>query len=164
MHLVLRWPTGKMNRYTFQRQELDRLLVGWQPSYLVDPTPLRRKISLKDKIGRGTMSDKLDPSEDNKSLEDLTSKSSQIRSAILERVHKLGPTKSCCPSEIPRLLYPKASWRQYMPLTREVAVQLHSDGRLDICQKGRRVQDVGELKGPIRLRLVTQKSDKKCKD
>ena len=39
-----------------------------------------------------------------------------------------------------------------MPATRGAAVELALSGKLDITQKGQRV-DPGDFKGPIRLRL-----------
>ena len=68
---------------------------------------------------------------------------------ILEK-RKAGAT--CCPSEIPRSL-PLADWRGLMDRTREVALRLARDGVIDILQRGEVLQDLQNIRGPIRLRL-----------
>ena len=79
------------------------------------------------------------------------SEEAQIRQEIILVLEKRGIGKTCCPSEIPRKLFPKR-WRDYMTLTRLAAVEMAKEGLLDICQRGKKVENYN-LKGPIRLRL-----------
>ena len=74
-----------------------------------------------------------------------------VRATILSLLAKRGPGKTCCPSEVPRLLF-SDKWRDYMDLTRSVAWELESELLLEICQKGQ-VMKKKDVKGPIRLRL-----------
>jgi hypothetical protein len=73
-----------------------------------------------------------------------------------------GPEKTCCPSEIPRLLLGNKNakaWRECMPLVRKIAIELVKEGKIEILQRGRVVslEEMGEdgedIKGPIRLRM-----------
>lgn len=77
----------------------------------------------------------------------------QLTTAILALTQKRGPTKTICPSEVPRMLCPSA-WRACMPRMRAVAVHLSKQGRIDITQKGQvvMVEKEEDLRGPIRLR------------
>jgi len=81
----------------------------------------------------------------------------QIRREIIQVLEKRGVGKTCCPSEIPRKLFPKR-WRDYMALTRLVAVQMVKEGLLDIYQRGKKVE-IDNIKGPIRLRLKSSFTD-----
>lgn len=74
-----------------------------------------------------------------------------IEEKILEIAQQRGPTKTFCPSEVTRALYPD-HWRQYMPLVRQIAQQLANQNQIIILQKGRPV-DIHTAKGPIRLQL-----------
>jgi len=76
---------------------------------------------------------------------------SKIRAAILTTLAKRGPGKTCCPSEIPRKLFPN-KWRDHMELTRSVSWELVREEVLEICQRGKVVTNEN-TKGPIRLRL-----------
>ena len=82
---------------------------------------------------------------------------SQLRSTILDILRKRGPGKTCCPSEIPRKLFPH-EWREYMELTRSVAWELVREDMLEVCQKGE-VVTKESIKGPIRLRLKKLQDD-----
>lgn len=62
---------------------------------------------------------------------------------------------SFCPSEVARACASgsgEESWRELMPLVREVAAELADTGGLEATQGGK-VVDVREARGPIRLRL-----------
>ncbi|MBV6631689.1 MAG: DUF3253 domain-containing protein [Alphaproteobacteria bacterium] len=73
-----------------------------------------------------------------------------IATAIIEAVHRRGPDKTLCPSEVARALAPD-TWRDLMGDIRAVATELASNGLITIRQGGV-VQDPSlELKGPIRL-------------
>ena len=74
-----------------------------------------------------------------------------IRNTILSTLATRGPGKTCCPSEIPRKLFP-GQWREYMEVTRSVAWELVREDKLEVCQRGNIVMDE-TVKGPIRLRL-----------
>lgn len=76
-----------------------------------------------------------------------------IRIKILELVEKRGPEKTCCPSEVVRVLF--SDWRSEMDLCRRVAWDLEEEGRIEICQGGKPVKQ--PVTGPIRLRIKSQK-------
>jgi len=77
---------------------------------------------------------------------------SDILTTILTVATRRGPEKSTCPSEIARLLYPD-NWRDHMKNVVDVAIGLHSEGKVVITQKGIAV-DVKHIKGPIRIKIV----------
>jgi uncharacterized protein (DUF2461 family) len=81
--------------------------------------------------------------------------SKKIRKLILELTAKVGPEKTICPSEVARALAPEA-WRELMNEVRENALRMHEAGEIVITQKGEPVRDF-DLKGPIRLRIVSKK-------
>jgi hypothetical protein len=55
-----------------------------------------------------------------------------------------------CPSDAARALRPEGDWRALMDDVRRVAAAETDAGRLEIRQKGQRV-DLGSVRGPIRL-------------
>jgi Protein of unknown function (DUF3253) len=79
--------------------------------------------------------------------------SERIREAILNITAKRGTSKTCCPSEIPRVALGLANWREHMDMTREIAFDLARSGKISVLQKGIVVQpeSFGSLSGPIRL-------------
>ena len=89
----------------------------------------------------------------------------QLTATILMLTHKRGSTKTICPSEVPRLLFPSA-WRACMPRVRAVAIRLAKQGRIDITQKGQVlvVEKEEDIRGPIRLRLREQVECQKVED
>jgi len=76
---------------------------------------------------------------------------STIEETILTIAKQRGPEKSTCPSEVARLLFP-ADWRKHMEAIRDVATDLHRQGKVIITQKGLPV-DVDHIKGPIRIKI-----------
>ena len=74
-----------------------------------------------------------------------------IRAALLNLVQQRGTEKSICPSEVARTL--SAEWRPLLPAVRQEAVRLMQEGRIDILRKGKAVEDPGQVRGVIRLRL-----------
>jgi len=74
-----------------------------------------------------------------------------IRAAILAAVSARGPGRTLCPSEVARAL--AADWRALMPAIRAEAAALAEAGRIEITQRGRRV-DAGTARGPVRLGLA----------
>lgn len=79
---------------------------------------------------------------------------SQVEHCIIDLVHKRGPGKTICPSEVARLLVEdENAWRTLMPRVREVAARLAVEGKIKVTQKGAAVNAL-EAKGPIRLGLT----------
>lgn len=81
--------------------------------------------------------------------------STRSRKAIERIIMKLLESrhpKTACPSEIARLAAPD-DWRLWMPAVREAALALERRGRIDVTQRGKRV-DPTTARGPIRLRLA----------
>jgi hypothetical protein len=76
---------------------------------------------------------------------------SPIHQAILTMAAQRAPDKTVCPSEIARALYP-TSWRKYMHVVRDAAIELQKDGKVTITQKSQPV-DVDNIKGPIRIKF-----------
>ncbi|MEM9026235.1 MAG: DUF3253 domain-containing protein [Verrucomicrobiota bacterium] len=79
------------------------------------------------------------------------SESYPIESVMMELLEKRGSGKSCCPSEVARLL--SNEWRPLMKEINVIARKLAKDGRIRITQKGQKV-DPDSLKGPYRIRLL----------
>lgn len=84
----------------------------------------------------------------------LDKKGSDIQETLMALVYERGASKSICPSEVARKLWPEG-WEEHMEEVRRIARQLHSQGMIEITQKGRVVQDLN-FKGPIRLRIKSQ--------
>jgi hypothetical protein len=82
----------------------------------------------------------------------MKQKQANIPNAILSLATERGPDKSTCPSEIARLLFPQ-DWRNHMKAVRDVAIDLHQQGRVVITQKGKPV-NIDGIKGPIRIKIV----------
>lgn len=80
----------------------------------------------------------------------------QIQKAIFELLSSRSKGATICPSEAARQVYAADEWREKMDLVREVGKALSADGRLEVCQKGERVNP-SEAKGPIRYRLRAEK-------
>jgi hypothetical protein len=76
----------------------------------------------------------------------------KIATSILSTATHRGPEKSTCPSEIARKLFPD-NWREHMKDVLAVAIDLHNRGNVAITQKGIPV-DVGNIKGPVRIKIV----------
>jgi hypothetical protein len=60
--------------------------------------------------------------------------------------------RTACPSEVARLV-DEHNWRAQMQTVRDAATRLAKRGRIDVTQKGARV-DPGTARGPLRLRLA----------
>lgn len=58
-----------------------------------------------------------------------------------------------CPSEVARALAPEPEWRALMEPVRRVAAAEHDAGRVEIRQRGVRV-DPAKARGPIRLARI----------
>ncbi|WP_240183073.1 DUF3253 domain-containing protein [Pedobacter jeongneungensis] len=75
-----------------------------------------------------------------------------IASTILSTAIQRGPEKTTCPSEIARMLFP-GDWRNHMKEVRDVAIDLHKQGKVVMTQKGIPV-DVDHIKGPVRIKII----------
>ena len=74
-----------------------------------------------------------------------------IERAILKLLEQRHP-KTACPSEVARAIAPDA-WRAQMQPVRDAARRLMARGRIDVLQRGRKV-DPKMARGAIRLRLA----------
>jgi Protein of unknown function (DUF3253) len=72
--------------------------------------------------------------------------------AILDLLAARDPGKTICPSEAARVLAGDRDFRPYMEPVREAAGRLAAAGRVEVTQKGRKV-DVANARGPIRIGL-----------
>jgi hypothetical protein len=68
----------------------------------------------------------------------MQASASRIEQAILDLVAARGTAKSICPSEAARTLG-GARWRVLMPAVHRAALQLALAGRIDITQRGKRL-------------------------
>lgn len=75
---------------------------------------------------------------------------SQVGDAIDALLDARRTGASICPSEAARAVWPE-DWRSHMEEVREVARVMSAEGRLEITQRGRVVDDLN-FSGPIRLR------------
>jgi len=73
--------------------------------------------------------------------------------AILELLARRDPGKTICPSDAARALGGDDGFRPLMALVRDAARALVAGGRIEVTQRGRRV-DLDEARGAIRLRAV----------
>ena len=82
----------------------------------------------------------------------------EIESAIISLTMTRGCSKSCCPSEIPRLMLKYPNWREFMDVTRKVAFKMAELGTIEILQKGAVINSsqLSCIKGIIRLRLSSE--------
>jgi hypothetical protein len=78
--------------------------------------------------------------------------------AILELLARRDPGKTICPSDAARALGGDDGFRPLMALVRDAARELVGDGRIEVTQRGRRV-DFDEARGAIRLRAVSPAGD-----
>lgn len=76
----------------------------------------------------------------------------ELSATILSVAANRGTEKSTCPSEIARMLYP-VNWRKHMREVVDAAIDLQSQGKVMITQKGIPI-DVRQIKGPIRIKIV----------
>jgi hypothetical protein len=74
-----------------------------------------------------------------------------VELAIMKLLEARHP-RTLCPSEVARRLDAE-DWRPWMPAVRDAAGRLAKRGRLDVLQKGKKVE-LDQARGPIRLRLA----------
>ena len=79
----------------------------------------------------------------------------EIERAIISLTTQRGCDKTCCPSEIPRLILKFPNWREYMDLTRAIAFRMAASGTIEITQKGTLIDPSTQssFTGIMRLRL-----------
>lgn len=82
----------------------------------------------------------------------MTDRERQTADVIFQMLGQRAEGASVCPSEVARALEPER-WRPLMPMVRDVARALASEGKLEIRQRGEPVDPEGELRGPIRLAI-----------
>ncbi|MEM9597067.1 MAG: DUF3253 domain-containing protein [Acidobacteriota bacterium] len=80
----------------------------------------------------------------------LTTVDHRLEGAILDLLASRAGGATICPSEAARAVAPE-DWRPLMERTRSAARRLAAAGRVDVLQRGRRV-DPSTAKGPTRLR------------
>ncbi len=80
----------------------------------------------------------------------------QLEAAILGLLALRAAGTTICPSEAARAVASEygGDWRALMTATRLAAQRLAAAGRIDVTQRGRRI-DPARARGPIRLRLRT---------
>ena len=85
-------------------------------------------------------------------MSDASSEDGRAASVILQLLASRSP-RSICPSEAARALTGAGeAWRGQLAVVRRVALRLAGEGRLDILRKGKRITNLAEVKGGIRLR------------
>jgi hypothetical protein len=82
----------------------------------------------------------------------LSNRDRQVEEIILNLLEQRAAEASICPSEAARQLAAGGDWQAEMACVRMAARRLERAGRIDITQKGQRV-DPDRAKGPVRLRL-----------
>ncbi len=70
--------------------------------------------------------------------------------AILDLLADRDPDKTICPSEAARVLAGDRDFHPYMEQVREAAGELARAGRVEVTQKGHRV-DLSQARGPVRI-------------
>jgi hypothetical protein len=77
-----------------------------------------------------------------------------IRACVLELLVARGPGRSICPSEAARMLAMRigAHWQDLMRPVRTVAAAMADGGAIEVLQH-EAVVDIGDVRGPVRLRL-----------
>jgi hypothetical protein len=75
-----------------------------------------------------------------------------LEAAILQHARARGPEKSICPSEVARQF--GDDWQRYTTAVRQAAFVLARDGKIEVLRKGKPVQNLDEVRGVIRLRVV----------
>jgi len=80
-----------------------------------------------------------------------------IDDLILRLTAERGGEKSICPSEVARLL--GNPWQRHMTSVRQTAFRLAREGRIEVLRKGKKVENLDEVRGVIRLRIAPGAAD-----
>lgn len=90
----------------------------------------------------------------------LNAEKRRIAAAMVDMCASRGPDKTCCPSEVARVVADQlaedpgaADWRAWMAPVHQTARHLHKQGRVRILQRGRLVSPDASITGPIRLQI-----------
>ena len=86
---------------------------------------------------------------------DTPERMDEVERAILTLVDARGPEKSICPTEAARALSPEG-WHAKLKLVRSTAIRMAREGRLQVLRKGKPVDDLGDVRGVIRLRAIPE--------
>ncbi|HVT31012.1 MAG TPA: DUF3253 domain-containing protein [Rhodanobacteraceae bacterium] len=86
----------------------------------------------------------------------------RIRACVLELLIARGPGRSICPSEAARMLAMStgAHWQDLMRPVRTVAAAMAEAGAIEVLQH-ESVVDIGDVRGPVRLRLHALHGERK---
>lgn len=76
-----------------------------------------------------------------------------VQNEIMRLARLRGVSKTICPSEVARSLWPD-DWREHMQAVRDAATVLVRAGKIVVTQKGD-VVDLANVRGPVRLGLVS---------
>ena len=79
----------------------------------------------------------------------------KLEGLIVSLLSQRSRSATICPSEVAQAAS-ENNWRELMEPVRRAARRLAADGRVDILQRGRKV-DPDNARGPIRLRLARDK-------
>ncbi|WP_317616723.1 DUF3253 domain-containing protein [Arthrobacter sp. NamB2] len=74
-----------------------------------------------------------------------------LRAEILRIAEQRGSANTLCPSDAARSVGGE-QWRDLMPAARRIAFELAGEGRVDVTQRGERVEP--DARGPIRIRWI----------
>ncbi len=80
----------------------------------------------------------------------------RLEETIMALLHQRAAGASICPSEAARAIAQDDGWRALMEPARRAARRLAHQGTIEITQRGR-VVDPCEFRGPIRLRLTSDR-------
>ncbi len=76
----------------------------------------------------------------------------RARAAVLAMLSKRGERSSICPSDVARIVA-SPDWRPSMDAVRSVASDMADEGLIVMTQGDRTVEDLADVRGPVRLRL-----------
>lgn len=82
----------------------------------------------------------------------MTRNEQSVVETIIALATARGNTKTICPSEVARKLWPD-DWRTHMPEVRACAFALRDMARVRIMQKGIGIS-TDDVKGPIRIQII----------
>lgn len=81
----------------------------------------------------------------------MSDRRAEAERAILDLLARRDPGKTICPSDAARAMGGDDGFRPLMPVVRDAARRLVSEGRIEVTQKGEPV-DLDTARGAIRLR------------
>jgi hypothetical protein len=81
-----------------------------------------------------------------------SSRRQRLEAAVLALASRRAPEKTICPSDAARAVGGEG-WRSFMDDARAVARALAEAGRIDVLQRGERIDPRAEWRGPVRIRM-----------